>query len=396
MLTQRQLFLQHIAQTSDFPLMLEIERAEGVFLFDTNGKSYIDLISGISVSNLGHCYPDVVRAVQEQAAQYMHLMVYGEYVYSPQVQLAKLLTAHLPPSLNNIYFVNSGTEATEGALKLAKRYSGRAEVVSFINAYHGSTHGALSVMGSEEFRQAYRPTLPGVRHIRFNETADLQYITNQTACVIVEPIQAEAGLLVPQNEFLKQLRQRCNETGALLILDEIQTGCGRTGSLFAFEQYGIVPDILLLAKGLGGGMPIGVFISSEEVMSVFKNNPVLGHITTFGGHPVCCAAAHATLQILVQENYIAEVDTKEALFHQLLRHSSIKAIRSKGLLMAVEFENYDFNKKVIDACIERGVITDWFLFADNCLRIAPPLIINEEEIRTACAIILESIDAVSR
>jgi len=393
--SQRQLFLQHIAQTSDAPLMLEIERAEGLYLYSPDGKRYTDLISGISVSNLGHCHPKVVAAVQEQAAQYMHLMVYGEYVYSPQVALANLLTQHLPPSLNNVYFVNSGAEATEGALKLAKRFTGRAEMVSFHNAYHGSTHGALSMMGSEFFKRHYRPLLPQVRHLTYNNFDHLSQITTQTACVIAEPVQAEAGVLLPQNNFLTALQQRCTETGALLILDEIQTGYGRTGTLFAFEQWGIVPDVLLLAKGMGGGLPLGAFIARQEVMAVFKNNPVLGHITTFGGNAVSCAASLATLKVLLQENYLHQVKQKEQLFRQLLVHPAIKQVRSFGLLMAVAFDSFAFTKQVIDHCITNGVITDWFLFADNCLRIAPPLIITHQQITEACAVILNAIEAVA-
>lgn len=375
--------------------MLEIERAEGVYLYSTSGKQYIDLIAGISVSNLGHCHPQVVAAVQHQAAQYMHLMVYGEYVYSPQVALATLLTQHLPSTLNNVYFVNSGTEATEGALKLAKRYTGRTELVAFKNAYHGSTHGALSIMGSEFFKQNYRPLLPDVRHLSYNNFEHLSQITTRTACVVVEPVQAEAGIIVPEAGFLEALRQRCTDVGALLILDEIQTGYGRTGTLFAFEQSGIVPDILLLAKGMGGGMPLGAFIASQNIMAVLTNNPVLGHITTFGGHAVSCAASLATLQILLTENYIEQVRSKEALFKDLLVHEEIKAVRSCGLMIAVAFTDFAFTKKVIDRCIQKGVITDWFLFADNCLRIAPPLTITTQQIADACLVICQSIDEVA-
>ena len=394
MLTKRQLFLQHIAQTSPAPLMLEIERAKGVFLYDKNNKAYLDLIAGISVSNVGHCHPKVVAAIQKQVAQYMHLMVYGEYVYTPQVALSTLLCEHLPPHLNAVYLVNSGTEATEGALKLAKRYTKRTELISFSNAYHGSTHGSLSIMGSETFKQAFRPLLPDTRHIPYNSEKDLAHITEKTACVMAEVVQAEAGVIVPQNDFLKKLRQRCNKVGALLIFDEIQTGFGRTGSLFAFEQYGVEPDILLLAKGMGGGLPIGAFIASREMMSVFQHNPVLGHISTFGGNPVTCAASLATLKVLLENDYIAQVKEKETLFHKYLKHEKIQAVRSKGLLMFIEFVDFDFTKKVIDKCIEKGLITDWFLFADNCLRIAPPLIIEEKEIIWACQQILKSIDEI--
>lgn len=393
-MTQRELFLRHIAQTSDAPMLLEIEQADGVYLADTKGTIYIDLISGISVSNLGHCYPVVVEAIHEQVTRYMHLMVYGEYVYSPQVALAKLLVSSLPRTLDSVYFVNSGTEATEGAMKLAKRYTGRTEMISFQNAYHGSTQGALSLMSSEYWTQNYRPLLPDIRHLRFNNIADLQHITERTAAVIVEPIQAEAGVIAPENNFLQHLRACCLETGTLLILDEIQTGYGRTGTLFAFEQLGIVPDILLLAKGFGGGLPLGAFIANRRVMSVLSHHPVLGHITTFGGNAVCCAASLATLKILLTENYISRVKAKEQIFRRLLVHRAIKEVRSLGLLIAVEFDNFALNKKIIDRCIAKGVITDWFLFADNCMRIAPPLIITEPQIEYACRTILEAIDEV--
>lgn len=385
------MFLDHVAQTSPAPLLLEVERAQGVYLYGPKGKEYIDLIAGISVSSLGHCHPAVVGAVQKQAETFMHLMVYGEFVHSPQVKLAEALTAQLPENLNSVYLVNSGAEATEGALKLAKRYTGRPDVVHFANSYHGSTQGALSVMGSEYFRNAYRPLIPGCKMLTYNDTSELHLIDHRTACVIVEPIQAESGVTVPSFEFLKQLRKHCTAVGALLILDEIQTGFGRTGSLFAFEQLGIVPDVLLCAKGMGGGMPIGAFIASRELMRVFEHGPALGHITTFGGHPVCCAASLATLQVLLAENYIAEVVAKEQLFRELLVHPAIKSFRSKGLLIALEFDSFETNKRIIDACVEAGVVTDWFLFAPNCLRIAPPLIITHEEIRKACAVVLKAI-----
>jgi acetylornithine/succinyldiaminopimelate/putrescine aminotransferase len=392
--THRQLFLEHVAQTSPAPLLLEIERARGVYLYGpaaSGGKEYIDLIAGISVSSLGHCHPAVVQAVQHQAETFMHLMVYGEFVHSPQVKLAEALTAQLPDSLNSVYLVNSGAEATEGALKLAKRYTGRPDVVHFANSYHGSTQGALSVIGSEYFRNAYRPLIPGSRMLQYNDTRELHEINERTAAVIVEPIQAESGVTVPSLDFLKQLRDRCTATGTLLILDEIQTGFGRTGTLFAFQQLGIVPDVLLCAKGMGGGMPIGAFIASKEMMAVFQHGPILGHITTFGGHPVCCAASLATLQTLLAENYIAEVPSKEQLFKELLVHPAIRSFRSKGLLIALEFDSFETNKKIIDSCIENGVVTDWFLFAPNCLRIAPPLIITPEEIGKACKVVLAAI-----
>jgi len=307
MLTLRQLFLANNAQTTDFPLLLEFERAEGVHLYDAEGKGYIDLISGIGVSNLGHSNPKVIQAIKDQVDRYMHLMVYGEYVQTPQVRFAQKLVSVLPDNLQAVYFVNSGAEAVEGALKLAKRYTGRQQIIACKNSYHGSTHGALSVMGNEDFKQAYRPLLPGVEFIRFNDIDDLQLITQQTACVIIETVQGEAGIRVPDLNYMQALRKRCDETGTLLILDEIQAAMGRTGKLFAFEHYGIVPDILLLAKALGGGMPIGAFVSSNQIMGALKENPMLGHITTFGGHPVCCAAGLAALEVLLDDNLVDTV-----------------------------------------------------------------------------------------
>jgi acetylornithine/succinyldiaminopimelate/putrescine aminotransferase len=376
--------------------MLEIARAEGVYLYDPKGKAYLDLISGIGVSALGHGHPAVVEAVKRQAEQYMHTLVYGEFVLSPQVELAQLLANQLPNSLNSVYFVNSGSEATEGAMKLAKRFSGRYEIIAAKKAYHGSTQGAASLMNPTEFTQAFHPLLPGINHIEFNCETCLQKINEKTAAVIVETVQGEWGVRPPVDDYLKKLRQRCDEVGALLILDEIQAGFGRTGSLFAFEQYGIVPDILLLAKGMGGGMPIGAFIASREIMQSLTHDPVLGHITTFGGHPVSCAASLATLQTLLKENYIAEVKSKEALFHKLLQHDAIKEIRSAGLMMAVQLADFDFVKAVIQYCLNNGLVTDWFLFNASSLRIAPPLIITEEEIRKACRIILEGIEQASK
>lgn len=388
----RQLFLQHLAPTSASPLMLEIERAEGMYLYDPAGKAYLDLIAGISVSNLGHRHPRVLAAIQAQLDRYLHTLVYGEYVLDPQVQLAKLLADNLPDPLESVYFVNSGTEATEGAMKLAKRYTGRAEIVACKRAYHGSTQGAASLMWPKEFTQAYHPLLPGIRHIEFNCTWCLQEITENTAAVIVETVQAEWGVRPPVNGYLKKLRERCTEVGALLILDEIQVGFGRTGSLFAFEQYGIVPDVLLLAKAMGGGMPIGAFVSSKAIMQVLSENPILGHITTFGGHPVCCAAALANLQTLLDASYIAEVKAKEALFHQLLQHPKIREVRSAGLLMAMDLGSFDAVMKVIQYCLAQGLISDWFLFNTESVRIAPPLIITEAEIKQACGVILEALD----
>jgi len=390
--TLRQLFLANNAQTTDFPLLLEFERAEGIYIFNRQGNAYMDLISGIGVSNLGHSNPYVINAVKEQVDKYMHLMVYGEYVQTPQVRFAEKLISLLPSDLASVYFTNSGAEAVEGALKLAKRFTGRLQIVAFKNSYHGSTHGALSVMGNEVFKQSYRPLLPGVRFINFNNTNDLDFINEETACVIVETVQGEAGIRVPDIVYMQALRARCNKTGTLLILDEIQAAFGRTGKLFAFEHFGIRPDILLLAKALGGGMPVGAFIASHQIMSALKENPILGHITTFGGHPVCCAAGLAALEVLINENLQDLVPEKEMLFRKNLNHPAIKEVRGKGLMLAVEFESFELNKKIIDRCIENGVITDWFLHCSNAMRIAPPLIISIDEINNACKVILEAID----
>ncbi|QDH80047.1 aspartate aminotransferase family protein [Echinicola soli] len=391
-MNNRQLFLSNLAQTTDFPLLIEIEKADGIYMYGPKGEKYLDLISGIGVSNVGHRHPKVIAAIQEQLDKYMHLMVYGEYVQSPQTQLAKTLTDTLPKKLNNVYLVNSGSEAVEGALKLAKRYTGRREVISCVNAYHGSSHGALSVGGNEIFKRAYRPLLPGIRHVDFNQLDQLDLITEETAAIIVETVQGEAGIRIGSKDYFQALRQRCDETGALLILDEIQAGFGRTGKFWAFEHYGIVPDIVVCAKGMGGGMPIGAFIASQSIMEVFKNNPLLGHITTFGGHPVSCVAALATIDVLKNEQLIKQVESKANLFKEYLKHPKIKGIRNKGLMMAVEFESFEVLKPIIDKAIELGIITDWFLFCEDSMRIAPPLTITEEEIKKACGVILKSIE----
>jgi acetylornithine/succinyldiaminopimelate/putrescine aminotransferase len=388
----RQLFLQHVAQTSAFPLMLEIESAQGMYLHSKGGKTYLDLIAGIGVSCLGHKHPAVVEAIKSQADRYLHTLVYGEFVLAPQVQLAELLATQLPAPLESVYFVNSGTEATEGAMKLAKRYTGRAEIISCKKAYHGSTQGAASLMWPKDFTQAFHPLLPGIRHIEYNCESCLQDITTQTAAVVVETVQGEWGVRPPAHDYLKKLRQRCTEVGALLIFDEIQAGYGRTGTLFAFEQYDVIPDILLLAKGMGGGMPIGAFVASREVMLALSDKPILGHITTFGGHPVSCAAGLATLQTLLSTDYIQQVKQKEALFLELLKHPGIREVRSAGLWMAVEMVDFDFIQAVIKRCLEAGLLTDWFLFNDRSLRIAPPLIITEEQIRWACEVILNAVE----
>jgi acetylornithine/N-succinyldiaminopimelate aminotransferase len=390
-MNQRELFLRNIAQTSSTPLGLEIVKAEGNLLYDVQGKEYIDLIGGISVGNIGHRHPKVIQAIQKQLDAYLHLMVYGEFIQSPQVQYAKMLTDHLPPSLNTVYFTNSGTEATEGAMKLAKRFTGRTRIISFNNSYHGSTQGALSVMGNEYWRNAFRPLLPGIEHLDFNSAPALDQIDDQTACVIAETVQAEAGIIIPDKAWIQLLRKKCSENGVLLILDEIQAGFGRTGKLWGFEHFGIVPDILLLGKALGGGMPLGAFIADANLMCVLSDDPVLGHITTFGGHPVCCAAGMSAMQVLLNEGIIEEVKHKEKLFRDSLVHPGIRKIRSFGLWMAVEFDSPETNKKIIDMCIGEGILTDWFLFAPECLRISPPLTIDEGQIKKACETITSAI-----
>ena len=391
MISNRQLFLMHQAQTSLYPLMLEIEKADGVYLFDVNGKKYLDLISGISVSSLGHGNAHVKKAITEQLDQYMHLMVYGEFIQSPQVKLAKKLTDLLPPQLNCVYLVNSGAEATDGAMKLAKRYSGRTEMIACKNAYHGSSHAALSLNSHEYFKNAFRPLLPDISFIEYNNENTLELISDKTACVIIETIQGEAGYIAPQNNFLKKVRAKCDEHQVLLIFDEIQAGMGRTGKMFAFEHYDVVPDILLLGKALGAGMPIGAFIASQKMMSVLADNPYLGHITTFGGHPVIASAALAGIEELLTHQWMEEINEKENLFRELLVHPAIKNISGKGLMLSVELDNFELNKKIIDACIEDGLITDWFLFAPNCMRIAPPLIINNSQILSACELIIKNL-----
>lgn len=385
----RQLFLQHVAQTSMAPLALEIEKAEGCELTDVYGKKYIDLIGGISVANIGHRHPRVLEAIKKQLDDYMHIMVYGEFIQSPQVQYAKLLTEHLPSTLNSVYFTNSGAEAVEGAMKLSKRVTGRSEVVAFKNSYHGSTQGALSIIGDEYWRNAYRPLLPGIQHLNYNSFEDLEFITEQTACVIAETIQAEAGIIAPQKEWIQALQKRCKEVGALFILDEIQAGFGRTGKLWGFQNFDVVPDVLLLGKALGGGMPLGAFIADKDLMYQLADNPVLGHITTFGGHPVCCAAGMEAFKVLLESDF--NVSEKEKQFKSLLKHPQIKSIRSFGLWMAIEFDSFEACKKIIDNCIENGVISDWFLFASHCMRISAPLTISKEQTAKACQVILNSI-----
>lgn len=395
MLTNRQLFQSHLAQTTDFPLQIEIERAEGIYMYSPDGKAYIDLISGIGVSNIGHRHPKVVEAAKRQIDKYMHLMVYGEYVQAPQVMLAEALATTLPTKLSSVYLVNSGSEAVEGAIKLAKRHTGRPLVLSCVDAYHGSSHGALSAGGSELFKRNYRPLVPGHSHIPFGDMEALSEISSDTAAFILETVQGEAGVQVADKAYFQAVRNKCNETGTLLILDEIQAGFGRTGKFWAFEHYGIVPDVLVCAKGMGGGMPIGAFISTPKIMGSLKENPILGHITTFGGHPVSAAASLATLKVLTEGTLIEEVESKAQRIISTLQHPAIRDIRHKGLMMAVEFQDFETLKQIIDHAIEGGIITDWFLFCDNSMRIAPPLTISAEEIDKACSIILDAIKKVA-
>jgi len=386
---EKEFFYRYLAQTSPAPLALEIERAEGSYLFDVFGKKYIDFVSGISVSNVGHCHPKVVEAIKSQVDKYMHLMVYGEYVESPQVQYAKRICDLLPDNLNSVYFVNSGAEAIEGAIKLAKKYTGRYEIIAFKNAYHGSTIGAMSIMGNEKLKKAFRPLLPGVRFLEYNNFDDLNKISKKTACVIVEVIQAEAGIVLPKPDYLKALAEVCKKNRTLLVVDEIQTGMGRTGKMFGFEHHGISPDIITLAKAFGGGMPLGAFVASSEIMKSLCNPP-LSHITTFGGHPVCCAAGLAALNVIIDEDLLKNIDSKSELIKRTLTFDNY-TIRGKGLLLAMDLKSAEFNFKVIEKCIQKGLITDWFLFADNMLRISPPLNITDEDIIFACGAIKETV-----
>lgn len=392
----RKQFLRHVAQTSPAPQLIEVDRAEGVFFYTPEGKTYYDLISGVSVSNVGHGNRKVVEAVQRQAADYMHIMVYGEMVERPQVAYARMLAEHLPEPLDTVYFLNSGAEAVEGALKLAKRYTHRTEMISMRRAYHGSTHGAMSMMGQpegEEWKSAFRPLLPDTRAIRYNCVEDLQLITTRTACVLCEPVQGEAGVRLPEAGYLQALRQRCDEVGALLIFDEIQTGMGRTGAMFAMQRYGVRPDIVCLAKALGGGMPLGAFVSSQKIMSTLMSDPVLGHITTFGGHPVCCAAGMAAMQYIVDNNLLESVERKGALYEELLGdHPAVREIRRSGLLLAVELGESERLYRLMDMFIAEGILSDWFLYCDTAFRISPPLIISEDEIRDSVRIIRRCLD----
>lgn len=384
--------MQHVAQTSEMPMMLEIASAEGMYLYSTDGKKYLDLNSGISVSSLGHRHPKVMEAIRNQLDKHLHTMVYGEHIHSPQVQFAKLLSDQLDNGLDSVYYLNSGTEAVEGAMKLARKYTGRYKIVACTNAYHGSTMGSESLRSDGSFTRSFLPGVPGIFHIDFNDEQQLDQINGDTACVILEPVQAEAGVTPPINDYLKKVKHRCEEVGALMVLDEIQTGFGRTGFLFAHQKYDVVPDILLIAKSMGGGMPVSAFVAPKEVMMALARKPMLGHITTFGGHPVCVAAAYATLNTIAGEKIYADVIRKEKLIHELLKHPIIKEIRSSGLMMAVELKRRKYLKHVVNYTIENGALIDYFLFNSKSFRLAPPLIISDDQIEEGCNILLEAMN----
>jgi acetylornithine/N-succinyldiaminopimelate aminotransferase len=392
--TSRQLFLKYLGQTTPYPMMVEVIKAEGVWMYGPNGEKYLDLISGVSVSNTGHRHPDVVKAIKDQVDAYLHLMVYGEMIQSPQVKYATLLASLLPQGMDSCYFVNSGSEAVEGGLKLAKRYTGRSRIISFRNSYHGSTHGALSIQGSEVYKNAFRPLLPGILLAGFNSESSIDLIDETTACVITEPVQAEAGVIFPTDGFLSKLRKKCTETGALLIFDEVQTGFGRLGSLFACEKFGVAPDIILLAKALGGGLPLGAFISNAGIMSTLTHHPALGHITTFGGNPVCCAAGLASLEVVIREGLVGNAIAKSELIKNRLNHPALKEIRGEGLLLAAVTGDAELTRSIITHAPEYGIILDYFLFCPEAFRIAPPLSITDEEVVYACSQMTKLLDDV--
>jgi acetylornithine/succinyldiaminopimelate/putrescine aminotransferase len=390
-MSERDLFFRYLGLPSLQPLGLEIDRAEGLYLYEVSGKKYIDLVSGISVSNLGHRHPAVIQAIEDQLKKYLHLNVYGEFIQSPQVKLAQKLVSVLPSSLNSVYFVNSGSEAIEGAMKLAKRFTGRTEIAAFNNAYHGSTQGALSILGNESLKNAFRPLIPDIHFLEFNNLKDLERITTKTACVVTETIQSEAGVILPEERYLKAIREKCNATGTLLIIDDVQMGLGRTGKLFSFEHFDFEPDILVLAKALGGGMPLGAFIAPKRIMDTLAFQPELGHITTFGGHPISCAAALANLEVLLNEDLILKADEKGAIFEEQLRSSPlIKKIRRKGLALGVELQDPKLRNRLTQSMLDNGVIIDWFLFNIATFRIAPPLTITKEECLSVCDLVLKS------
>ncbi|MEZ7838274.1 MAG: aspartate aminotransferase family protein [Flavobacteriales bacterium] len=388
----KELFLNHQGQTTPYPLCIEVSKAKGMYITDKTGKSYLDLVAGVSACTLGHCHPRVVKAVQDQAAEFMHVMVYGEFIQKPQLDLATKLASLLPDSLNSTYFVNSGVEAIEASMKLAKRSTGRSEIISCKNSYHGSTQGALSIMGTETYKQKFRPLLPDCNQIIYNDVKSLKNITSKTAAVIIEPVQGATGFITPTNGFLKAVREMCTQVGALLIFDEIQTCYGRTGNLFGFETYGVIPDVLCMAKGMGGGMPIGAFTTSTELMGQLSDNPKLGHITTFGGHPTSCVAALATLNELCETNLIEDVSKKEKLFREVLKHPKIKEVRGVGLMLAIELADAETCQKLVARGIEKGIITFFFLFTDTAVRLSPPLTISEDEIREVGKLICAILD----
>jgi len=393
---EKDFFLNHLAQTNEHPFLLQVERAEGIYIYDKSGAVFMDMIAGVAVNNIGHCHPKVISAIKNQVDKHMHVMVYGEFVQEAQNEFGKTLLELLPEKLDCVYSVNSGTEANEAAIKLAKRKTGRMELIAFSGAYHGSTNGSLSISSNETKKQAYRPLLPEVRFLEWNDAAQLVNITNKTGGVIIEIIQGDAGVRIPSKEFMSLLRKRCDEVGALLIFDEIQCGMGRTGKIFAFEHFGITPDILTLGKALGGGMPVGALVSSKEIMSVFTNNPMLGHITTFGGNPVICAAARATLEVLKTEINLAEVERLGLLIeNKLLSHTSIKAIRRIGLMFAFDMESAEIVTKFVEKCMEKGLITFWFLSNPHSFRLSPPLNITENQVNEATKLILEALDEIS-
>jgi len=395
-MSNREIFYRNLGLPSSEPLGIEIERGDGIWLYASDGSKYADLVSGVSVSNVGHCHPHVINAVVNQANHYMHLMVYGEMIQAPQTIFAHKLTSLLPANLDCVYLVNSGSEAIEGAMKLAKRITHRPNVCSFKNAYHGGTHGALSILGCESLKSAFRPLLPGVRQLNFNDFSDLHLIDHSVACVIIEPVQAEAGVMLPETDFLKQLRSRCTEMGVLLVFDEIQMGFGRTGKMFAFEKYGVVPDILCLAKAMGGGMPIGAFVASRENMLSFTFSPELGHITTFGGHPVSCAAAIASLEVIENEGLLTQVDQKAAIFREkIIAHPLVKEIRETGLMMAIDVGDEKLLGMIYNQLLTNHLITDRFLFQPTSFRIAPPLTITEEECTLLAALVVKSLDEIN-
>lgn len=396
MVSQKEDFLKYQAATSPYPRLLEVERAEGSYIYTTDGKRYLDFVAGVSACTLGHCHPEVVRAIQEQCARYMHVMVYGEYVQKPAVDFCKLLAEHLPPQLNTTYLVNSGTEAIEGSVKLAKRATGRTQMIAAKDAYHGNTQGSMSLMGYEERKRPYRPLIPDVDFIEFNNEADILKITERTAGVVLESIQGGAGFIEPKNDYLAKVKRRCEEVGALLIIDEIQPGFGRTGKLFGFENYGFVPDIIAIGKGMASGMPVGAFVSSAELMRLLSHNPKMGHITTFGGNPVIAAASLATLNQLLTTDLMAQTLEKEKLFRKYLQHPLIESINGRGLMLAVIVKSAEICDYVVNYCQEHGLIVYWLLFEKRAVRLSPPLTLTEEEIKTGCEIILEALDMAQR